>query len=68
MQHPDFCTVARLPEDVLRNLYGTVQPTREMVEKNMDFLENVERGQGIYIILYQDGQPSQVRFAGYSFD
>jgi hypothetical protein len=44
---PDFCAVAPLPKDVLQSLYGTLQPTREMVEQNMDFLENVERGQGV---------------------
>lgn len=65
---PDFCAVAPLPEDVLQNLYGTTKPTREMVEQNMDFLEDVERGQGVFIVLYRDGQPDEVFFAGYSFD
>jgi hypothetical protein len=34
----------------------------------MDFMEEVERGQGVYIILYRDGQPDEICFAGYSFD
>src|SRR5689334_10690583 len=38
---PDFCAVAPLSEDVLQALYGTTEPTREMVEQNMDFLEDV---------------------------
>ena len=65
---PDFCAAAPLPDDVLQDLYGTTQPTREMVEQNMDFLEDVERGQGVYIILYKDDQADEVFFAGYSFD
>lgn len=65
---PDFCAIAPLPDDALQNLYGTTQPTREMVERNMDFLEDVERGQGVYIILHKDGQSDEVFFAGYSFD
>lgn len=57
-----------LPDDVLNDLYGTTQPTRAMVEQNMGFLEDVERGQGVYILLYRNGRPDEVFFAGYSFD
>jgi hypothetical protein len=64
----DFCAVVPLADDVLEGLYGTTQPTREMVEHNMDFLEDVERGQGVYIILYSNGKPDGICFAGYSFD
>jgi hypothetical protein len=39
-----------------------------MVEQDMEFFEDVERGQGIYIILYREGQPDEILFAGYSFD
>ncbi len=67
-EFPDFCAVAPLPEILLQDLYSTTQPSREMVEQNVDFLEDVERGQGVYIILYQDGQPREILLAGYSFD
>ena len=67
-EEPDFCAVAPLPTDVLKQLFGTTQPTREMVEANMAFMDDMERGQGVYIILYQDGQPTEVFFAGFSFD
>ncbi len=60
------CFAERRPS--FRIYTSTTQPTREMVEENMDFLEDVERGHGVYIILYQDGQPSEILFAGYSFD
>jgi hypothetical protein len=33
----------------------------------MDLFE-VERGQAIYIVLYDRGQPTEVMFAGCSFD
>jgi hypothetical protein len=65
---PDFCAVAPLDDEVLLALYGTTTPTREMVEQDRDFLEDVERGQGVYIVLYRDGQPDEIFFAGYSFD
>jgi hypothetical protein len=65
---PDFCVAAPLPGAVLRSLYGTEQPTRGMVEENMDFLEDVERGHCVYVVVHKDGKPSELLFAGYSFD
>ena len=65
---PDFFTVSPIPADQLVQLFGTAQPTRAMVEANDDYFEDIGRGQGRYIILYQDGQPSEIAFAGYSFD
>ena len=64
----DYFTVIPIEDDVLQNLYGTTKPTRKMIEQNMDYFENVQRGQGIYIVLYKDGVPDEIFFAGYSFD
>ena len=65
---PDFSSVSPLPEADLISLYGTSQPTREMIESNMDFYDDIERGQGIYIVVYKGGKPDEYFFAGYSFD
>ena len=67
-ESPEFCAACPMSDEVLLNLYGTIQPTRRMVESKMDFLEDVERGQCVYILLYQDGRPNEVFFVGYSFD
>jgi hypothetical protein len=67
-ERPDFFAVAPLDEGTLRRLYGTTTPTRAMVEQKMDFLDDVERGQGVFLVLYRDGQPDELCFAGYSFD
>jgi|SRR4051794_38415740 hypothetical protein len=67
-EEPEVCAVAPLPDKILEELFGTTQPTRAMVEPNMDFWEPMERGEGVYIILYRDGKPDEVCFAGYSFD
>lgn len=64
---PDYCKVCRLSEDELLRLYSTTRPTHEMVEELL-FLEDARRGQGTYIVLYSDGVPSEILFAGYSFD
>ena len=65
---PDFCTVAPLPPEELVRLFGTERPTRPMIEANTDFYEDIERGQGVYIIAYKDDKPSEIFFGGYSFD
>jgi hypothetical protein len=60
--------VVPLARERLVELYETEQPTRGMIEDNMDFFEEIQRGQGIYIIAYERGQPSELFFAGYSYD
>jgi hypothetical protein len=65
---PDFSTVAPLPRAELLRLFGTERPTRAMVEANMEFYEDIERGQGVYIIVYEGERPTEIFFGGYSFD
>ena len=65
---PDFGVAAPLGDAVLQRLYGTSKPTRQMIEANMDFFEEIDRGQAIYIIAYRDGKPDELFFAGYSYD
>ena len=65
---PDFCVASPVSKESLRQLYGTTQPTREQVEENENFLEDVERGHGVYIVLYRDNKPDEIYFGGYSFD
>jgi hypothetical protein len=64
---PQFGVVSRVPDDMLEDLYGTTQPSRDMVQ-DMEFLEEIERGTGVYIIVYDRGKPSEICFAGYSYD
>ncbi len=64
----DFCTVAALDVFTLEELYGSTEPTREMIEENRGFFDHVERGQGVCIVVYKDGRPDELFFAGYSFD
>ncbi len=67
-EKPDFFTASPLPGAVLDALYGTQRPSREMVESNMDFVEDIERLQCAYIVLWQDGAPDEILFFGYSAD
>ncbi len=69
----EFCTVAPLSNEELLRYFGTVQPTREMVQRGEHAIgaglyDDIDRGQGVYIICYRDGVPSEIFFGGYSFD
>lgn len=65
---PGFQLVTRVPDELLRALYGTNQPTREMVDENPEFLADIGRGEGVWLTLYRDGHPHELMFGGYSMD
>jgi hypothetical protein len=65
---PDSGVAAPLPEEELESWFGTTRPTHQMIEENMDFLEDVDRGNCVYIIAYKDDHPDEIFFAGYSYD
>jgi len=67
-EEADFNAVAPLTRATLLELFGTERPTREMVEASEELFDALERGQGVYIVVYEGERPSEIFFAGYSFD
>ena len=68
-EEADYGAVAPMPREVLQDLFGTEQPTREMVEGSEELYDALERGQGVYVVVYDEGgRPSEIFFAGYSYD
>ena len=66
---PGMSTLCRLDEGSLLRRYGTMKPTRAMIEASPSFSEDIGgRGQGIYIVLYRNDVPDELLFAGYSYD
>jgi hypothetical protein len=65
---PGLGAAVLLPDNKLKELYGTEKPTRQMVSENLDFFEDIDRGQAIYFILFDEGKPSEIFFAGMSYD
>lgn len=65
---PDYGTISRISAERLKELYGTDRPTRKMVEEDMRFFEDIDRGQGVYIVLWERDEPTEILFAGCSFD
>ena len=73
---PDFASACPLPSDELIALFGTAEPTRKQLEAvllsresdNDGFWEQIDRGHGRYVVVYDNGEPREIFFAGYSWD
>jgi hypothetical protein len=65
---PDYEVAARVGDDNLREIFGTTRPTAEDVQDCDELFEEIERGQGVYVVVYENEEPSQIYFAGYSYD
>lgn len=48
--------------------FGTERPSRHDVERADAFWEDIGRGEGVCVTLYDGDHPSALFFAGYSFD
>jgi len=64
----DYGTVAPLSRERLFQLYGTETPSHEVVEGGYDIYEWLDRGIGTYVVVYDGETPSEIYFAGYSYD
>jgi hypothetical protein len=65
---PDFFCAAPFSPSELTAYFGSDRPTRADIEAAQDYWDDLERGQARYAIVYADGNPSEIYFAGYSFD
>jgi hypothetical protein len=65
---PMLGMVAPLAPGQLIELFGTGRPTRAMIEQNDGYYALIDRGLGIYIIAHEGDSPSEIFFAGYSYD
>jgi hypothetical protein len=78
---PDFSTVCPLNDQELLQLFGTTKPTHDLLESVLInpkpdsrhsaadlFWEQIDRGQGRYIVIYSGTEPREIFFVGYSFD
>ena len=65
---PDYDVVAPFDDGELMEFFGTTKPTAEDLEDCDVLFEQLERGQGRYVVVYDNDRPAQVFFAGYSYD
>jgi hypothetical protein len=77
---PDYSAACPLSSDHLLELFGTTQPTRDLIERVLigggplagnvgsEFWEPIDRGQGRYVVVYENSEPCEIFFAGMSWD
>jgi hypothetical protein len=65
---PDYAVAVPVPADRLREWFGTDRPGHAMLGEANDLFESIDRGQCVYIVVYEDDQPTEIFFAGYSYD
>lgn len=64
----DYGVAYRLPSAALLAMFGTDKPTSAEVDAGLGALEEFDRGQAFCLVLYADGVPDEVLFAGCSYD
>jgi hypothetical protein len=70
----DIFSISPAPPDKLKALFGTEKPSHAMVENASKksphefqvFLETYDRGEGVYIFVYEDDRPCEIYIAGWS--
>ena len=67
-EQPDFFCAAPLSESELQACFGTSRPTLGHIKGSDAFWDTIERGHARYVVVYEDDQPENIFFAGYSFD
>jgi hypothetical protein len=63
-----YAGVSPLTGSDLISFFGDARPSREAVEKFGPLWERLERGTAVYVVLYSNGEPHEIFFAGISFD
>ena len=74
-----YCTTFPVTADELNRLFNTDKPTHQMIESVIvlaqeiedvveEFWDSIARGMGRHILVYEDDEPAEVFFIGYSFD
>jgi hypothetical protein len=60
---------APLPPDVVIEIFDTSRPTRAVVDARLEeVFDNLDRGECIYLPIYDGDIPAELLFAGYSYD
>jgi len=65
---PEPTGVTVLTPAEAQQYFGTERPTRADVDQADEFWDDIGRGEAICVVLYSGDQPSELYFAGCSFD
>lgn len=60
--------VTPLDEDDLMDVFSTLKPTASHLEDDEALFDLIERGHGVSFVIYANEAPSEICFAGFSYD
>jgi hypothetical protein len=66
-ERADFGVAAPFPRAAYMELYRTTEPEMKEVRANKEFLRWAAPAQCVYIVIYEQKQPTHIVFAGRSF-
>jgi len=66
-EEPEFDSLFQVEDETLMDLYGTTEPTKEML-LDLQILDQLDRLQGCYAIAYENDKPIEILFTGFSAD
>lgn len=64
----DYCVARTLSDAELLKYFGTTKPSAEIIQMNSGFFNDIERGKGLCIVVFENEIPLDLFFVGYSFD
>jgi hypothetical protein len=68
-QEREMGSAAPLAEDQIIDMFDSSRPTREVVEARLEEVFGVlDRGECVYVSIYDGEEPTELLFAGYSYD
>jgi len=62
------CAAAPLPWWLTLILYRTDKPTKQDVLVQRGIYDTLDRGECYYVVVYENDEPSELLFVGWSFD
>jgi hypothetical protein len=66
---PRYGSATPLDGEERKAIFGTTQPTHAQVKEKQDALiQHRRRGMASYVVVYTDGEPTEIAFAGISGD
>ena len=65
---PEPTGVTVLSPAEAKQYFGTERPTRADIERADQFWDDIGRGESVCVVLYSGDRPSELYFAGISFD
>ena len=64
----DYCIARILSKEELLKYFGTEKPDADLIQTKTQFFDDIERGKGFCITVYENDAPKDLFFVGYSFD